>query len=46
MELDLNKKNEKKQWQCPDLYCLDVNKTETGYAISNFEDGTYHPDSQ
>ena len=46
MELEFNNNIEKKPWQCPDLYCLDLSKTEGGAAITNFEDETYHPDSQ
>jgi len=46
MELELENKIEKKTWQCPDLFSLDIKRTEDGYAISNQEDGTYHPDSQ
>jgi hypothetical protein len=47
MELDLDKNIEKKCWQCPHLYSLDIDKTEGGGAIATTEEeGAYHPDSQ
>jgi hypothetical protein len=46
METQNNDIYPKKEWKSPDLFCLDVSKTESGDGISNFEDGTYHPDSQ
>lgn len=47
MALELNSYVEKKQWQRPDIFCLDLKKTEGGGLIGTTEeDGAYHPESQ
>ena len=46
MKMDFENSPQKKPWQCPNLISLDVNKTEGGAVITNFEDESYHPDSQ
>jgi hypothetical protein len=46
MRINIENSPPKKSWQCPKLFSLDINKTEGGAVITNFEDESYQKDSQ
>jgi hypothetical protein len=45
MELELNNNIQKETWHCPEIYSLDIYKTEGGRVIETTEDTTFHVDS-